>query len=142
MGYGNPGSIRANFHLTYRYYFHMEPTMHVKFGDQEWRVNGELHRTDGPAIIWADGRQEWHVNGLPHRTDGPALIRADGAQAWYINGKLHRSGGPAVIWPDGAQEWFIDGKNITKQVNRWMEKQNITWSFDEEIQAYFSLTFG
>lgn len=25
------------------------------YGYQEWHKNGNLHRIDGPAIIWADG---------------------------------------------------------------------------------------
>jgi len=32
-------------------------------GGQEWRVDGYLHRTDGPAVIYADGTQAWWVNG-------------------------------------------------------------------------------
>jgi len=26
-------------------------------GTQEWRLNGRLHRTDGPALIWTDGSE-------------------------------------------------------------------------------------
>ena len=32
-------------------------------GTQYWYRNGKFHRTDGPAIIWADGVQEWWENG-------------------------------------------------------------------------------
>ena len=33
-------------------------------GNQRWfDVNGQHHRLDGPAVIWADGSQEWWVNG-------------------------------------------------------------------------------
>ena len=32
-------------------------------GTQEWRVDGKLHRLDGPAIIGADGRKEWWIYG-------------------------------------------------------------------------------
>jgi hypothetical protein len=56
-------------------------------GDQEWYLNGKLHREDGPAVIWASGRQVWHLNGKLHREDGPAVIWASGRQAWYLNDK-------------------------------------------------------
>jgi len=32
-------------------------------GTKEWRLNGLLHREDGPAIEWADGSKEWRLNG-------------------------------------------------------------------------------
>jgi hypothetical protein len=32
-------------------------------GKQWVNKNGELHRTDGPAIEWADGTKYWYVNG-------------------------------------------------------------------------------
>jgi hypothetical protein len=32
-------------------------------GTQMWYRNGELHREDGPAVIYADGHQEWWVSG-------------------------------------------------------------------------------
>jgi hypothetical protein len=53
-----------------------------------WWLNGKRHRTDGPAVITANGDQEWYLNNNLHRTDGPARIWADGGQAWYLNGKL------------------------------------------------------
>jgi hypothetical protein len=47
---------------------------------------GELHREDGPAIIWTDGSQFWYINGQLHREDGPAVIYADGMQFWFLDG--------------------------------------------------------
>ena len=58
-----------------------------KYGTQRWYQNGQLHRTDGPAVIYPDGTQEWWINGQCHREDGPALIYSNGIQEWYINGK-------------------------------------------------------
>ena len=47
----------------------------------------QLHRTRGPAVIFADGkRRYWYLNGLLHRTDGPAVEFADGFRRWFING--------------------------------------------------------
>jgi hypothetical protein len=45
-------------------------------------VNGQRHRTDGPAIEYPNGSKSWWVNGKPHRIDGPA----DGTKEWYMNG--------------------------------------------------------
>lgn len=47
----------------------------------------QLHREDGPAIIYPDGTQEWYRNGVLHRGDGPAVVHPDGKEEWYRNGK-------------------------------------------------------
>ena len=52
-----------------------------------WRLNGKLHREDGPAAEWSDGYKEWWLNDKLHREDGPAIEGADGAKEWYLNGK-------------------------------------------------------
>ena len=36
----------------------------VDDGDQYWYLNGQLHREDGPAIIYADGDQRWYLNDI------------------------------------------------------------------------------
>jgi hypothetical protein len=46
-----------------------------------------LHRTNGPAIEYADGDKSWYIEGELHRTDGPAVDRVDGYKWWYIEGK-------------------------------------------------------
>ena len=56
-------------------------------GSKFWRLNGNLHRPDGPAIEDANGSKWWYLNGKYHRTDGPAVERANGHKYWYINGK-------------------------------------------------------
>ena len=32
-------------------------------GSRMWRLNGQRHREDGPAIEWADGTKSWYLNG-------------------------------------------------------------------------------
>ena len=66
-----------------------QPEMKVlKDGCREWRVNGRLHREDGPAREWPDGFREWRVNGVLHREDGPAVEwPSAGRRAWRLNGK-------------------------------------------------------
>jgi len=62
--------------------------VHVRSnGSKLWYQNGERHRTDGPAIEYADGTKCWWLNDKLHRTDGPALEYADGSKYWYLNGK-------------------------------------------------------
>jgi hypothetical protein len=31
-----------------------------------WRLNGKLHRLDGPAIEWVGGYNEFWINGYPY----------------------------------------------------------------------------
>ena len=56
-------------------------------GTKVWWVDGKLHRTDGPAVEWADGSKVWHLNDKLHRTDGPATEYADGTKVWWVDGK-------------------------------------------------------
>ncbi len=80
-----------------------------------WLLNGNYHREDGPAVIWANGTQEWHLNGKRHREDCPAYIGADGTQEWWLNGQLHREDGPAYIGATGTQSWRLNGDVYTEQ---------------------------
>ena len=118
-----------------------EHIIHPTTGIQEWRVNGYLHRLDGPAVIWPDGRQEWWVKGELHRLDGPAYISATGTQEWWVNGLFHRTDGPARIWSDGTQEWRVNGEDITAQVLTWQQQQGVVWPWDRQTQVLFQLTF-
>ena len=74
-----------------------------------YNAAGQLHREDGPAIVFSSGSREWYRNGLQHREDGPATVWSDGGKEWYINGQLHREDGPAIVHANGAQEWWING---------------------------------
>jgi len=33
-------------------------------GDKHWFKNGNLHREDGPAVLWNDGAIEWWLDGI------------------------------------------------------------------------------
>jgi hypothetical protein len=70
-----------------------------------------IHREDGPAIIWTSGTKEWRVNGKRHRKDGPAVEYFNGSKVWYQNGKLHRVDGPAVEYFNGFGVWYLKGKH-------------------------------
>ena len=80
-------------------------------GTTEWRNEaGDLHREDGPAVIYPHGRREWWRNGRRHRDDGPAIECCDGTKAWYRNGQLHRENGPAIEHLTGTKSWWLEGK--------------------------------
>ena len=41
-----------------------EPIMSIASnGDKKWKLNGVLHREDGPAREFRTGRKEWWLNG-------------------------------------------------------------------------------
>ena len=62
--------------------------MHIeKDGTKRWWLHDKIHRTDGPAIEWANGTKVWYLNGRLHRTDGPAAEYSNGDTDWYLNGQ-------------------------------------------------------
>ena len=75
---------------------------------------GQLHRTDGPALIEPDGSQLYFQNGKLHREYEPAMILSSGKQIYFQNGAIHREDGPAVIYPNGSEEYYLNGKHFTK----------------------------
>ena len=91
------------------------PARECANGDKAWYVNGQLHRLDGPAMTWADGDKAWYVNGQLHRMDGPAIEHANGDKFWYQNDQFHRTDGPAIERADGDKSWWIEGKNYTEE---------------------------
>ena len=86
-----------------------------EYGNERWHNElGQLHRTDGPAVIHSNGDQFWYLNGMKHRTDGPAVIFTSGYQIWHLNGHLHRTNGPAIIYPNGDKQYWIRGNRLTE----------------------------
>ena len=83
-------------------------------GGEEWFLNGNRHREDGPAIEYADGSKRWYLNDKMHREDGPAIERADGYKAWYLNGKMHREDGPAIERAAGYKAWYLNGEQLSE----------------------------
>lgn len=135
-----------------------------------WYLNGNLHREDGPAIEWTNGRKDWYKNGLRHREDGPAKEYANGSKEWWINGEFHREGGPAVEWfddgicchkewyrnglshredgpaveeSDGSKEWWIDGVIQKKLIIRnYLHDDRIEYYKDGKLEYTESLETG
>lgn len=79
-------------------------------GTIRWRENGELHREDGPAIVYPDGLRIWYRHGKRHRVDGPAFDDPRGRKEWWVDGEHHRDGAPATIAGDGTEVWYSHGK--------------------------------
>ena len=81
-------------------------------------LDGQYHRSDGPASAYNNGIEEWWFNGELHRSDGPAIISINYCAWWYKNNLLHRLDGPAIEYIDEINkrrnEWWIDGKKIIK----------------------------
>jgi len=95
-------------------------------GDKWWYKEGEVHRLNAPACI-SSGIEVWRVNGDLHREDGPAIKVKKGyynrydnwyhgiIEGWYRHGIRHREGGAAVIYKDKRREWWLNGIKYTKE---------------------------
>jgi len=93
-------------------------------GTKRWKLNGVLHREDGPAMEFVSGTKKWYINGLIHRENGPAVEQNDGISEWYKQGKRHRIDGPAWISPISS-EWWINDFEITFKIRQWAKDNNI-----------------
>jgi len=101
-----------------------------------YKVNGKLHRTNGPAYIGKGSKEgfvEYFLHGYRHRVGGPAIIGKYRRQ-WYVNGQLHRIGGPAAIEYDenGNVEnttWSQNGKRhrIGGPAFEWERANQYLW---------------
>jgi hypothetical protein len=78
-----------------------------QFGNIYYSYNGQLHREDGPAIEYKDGRKDWYLHGQRHREDGPAIEHPNDCKQWWFHGKLHRTDGPAIEYLNGGKEWYL-----------------------------------
>jgi len=88
---------------------------------------GHLHRVYGPAYVSPYYKYEiWYQNGEVHRTDGPAVILKN-ATMWFQNGKPHRLDGPAIIGVGRPKEYWIMGQRLSpkeykKEIDRRKRK--------------------
>jgi hypothetical protein len=60
------------------------------------------------------GAVSYRLNGKLHREDGPAYIEHF-YRSWYINGKRHRLDGPAVEFDKLYKQWWINDVEYTKE---------------------------
>lgn len=85
-------------------------------GIERWyNENNQLHRENGPAVIWPNNYcEKWYKNGELHREDGPAIIWPNACEQWYKNDQLHREDGPAVVYlKDCKNIYYIHGNIIS-----------------------------
>jgi len=61
------------------------------------------------------GHQVWYLNGKLHCSNGPAIIYADGSTQYYIDGQLHREDGPAIEWASGIKRWFLQDVEYSEE---------------------------
>jgi hypothetical protein len=66
-----------------------------KISSQSWWLYGQLHRTDGPALIY-------------YNNDGDMSV-----QVWFQYGQRHRDDGPGRIDLDGFKEYWLHGHEVT-----------------------------
>jgi len=72
-------------------------------------------KTQPKQYEYPDGTKSWRLNGRLHREDGPAYEGITGHKEWWLNGKRHRLDGPAVEYPNGYKAWFLNGKQYTEE---------------------------
>jgi len=109
-------------------------------GHKEWRLNGELHREDGPAVEHANGGKAWYLKDGLHREDGPAVEYANGGKRWYLKDELHREDGPAVEHASGAKAWYLNDQPADPEtiVDLWLMRGKYCF-YDEDNDC---LNFG
>ena len=93
---------------------------------------------DNPRIdeygnkFWYDSDSDDNL----HRTDGPAAILADGYKSWYQHGLRHRANGPAIEWKDGRTSWWLNDQRLT--FDEWLDKLDIS----DEAKVMMKLKYG
>lgn len=100
-------------------------------GTVEYRLNGKLHRVDGPAVEYPDGRKRWYQDDKLHRLDGPAIEYPYGTKEWWL----------------GTKEWWLDGKQLSEKEFRKISYDTVQKPLDERVNSlptrqYVEYIFG
>ena len=104
-----------------------------------WWKDDAMHRVDGPAIEFANGRTEWWYEGRLHREDGPAKEWPDGGEEWWNHGMQHRTDGPAVVNYDGSYEYWLNGKLVSDEVFQALQRDI---EKDEKLERLSEVKLG
>lgn len=103
----------------------------------------------GNGTIYIDGVPEEFSGNLAEYKDrnvhcigGPAIIVGK-AEIWMKNGKFHREDGPAMISFVGTFDWHLNDRQITDEVEQWIEENNLPpyTDWDEDTKLLFKLTW-
>ena len=91
-----------------------------------------------------DGSEEWYLNNQLHRVNGPAVVYPNGTECWYLHGQLHRVNGPAIIDADGSEYWYLYDKLLTQEIQTWLKDNGIeNWrDMTNDHKLLLKLTFG
>jgi hypothetical protein len=84
-----------------------------------------------------DGDEVWHLDGNRHRTDGPAIECKDGDRFWCQYGRTHRTDGPAIVYANGYIEFRLRGRYYT--FDEWLEANT---EISEEEKVMMKLRYG
>jgi len=114
-----------DYHLLHR----LDGPAHITDCVQIWYKNGQIHRVDGPAIIYNPRHpkyfllhtyEEWFYEDKSHRIGGPSEMLINGGWSWYENGNLHREDGPASYYPNSSSQrdyqYYIYGEAVEEEV--------------------------
>jgi len=79
--------------------------------------SGEVHRTDGPAVIFGDDLSSQRIEterlgALVTELHKHGVLPVAGMMLWVRQGRLHCVGSPAVVSPDGTELWFCNGVRV------------------------------
>jgi hypothetical protein len=85
--------------------------------------------------VYDDGGKYWRLNGKLHREDGPAVEYADGGKEWYLKDKLHREDGPAVEYPSGDKYWYLNDKSMTEEEHKAAMNPAVEMTVEEICKA-------
>ena len=98
--------------------------------------DGNYHRDDGPAIIYASGHKAWLQHGRFHQDNGPAVIQANGDTEWYQYGKLNRTDGPAIEFADGRGFFWLNNRHLP--FDEWANEVDLS----DEDKVMMKLKYG
>lgn len=91
--------------------------------------HGLLHREDGPAVEFPNGKKFWYLWGDRGRKDGPAVECSNGDRSWYWAGQLHRVDGPAMIVGDKELYHLYDYPVTKEEFDRRVKEEFLTDTF-------------
>ena len=88
--------------------------------------------------------ENWFLNQEEHRTNGPSTVFNDGGKYWYQNGEFHRDDGPAIIYSDGDKYWYLNDRNYTeedylKEIKKQRAKHKESCEQNESIHTKYKL---
>lgn len=82
-------------------------------GDILWRLNGKLHRDDGPAVETLNGRKEWWKHGKRHRLEAAAVMQGTFSSQWWIDGIRYSASEHFMLMPEHLQKLEMGLKDDT-----------------------------